>query len=94
MAAEARTLAESRQTCCPRGSRSRDAAVGDRIDRLNTYQALCAGHMTRPSPTGSGRRSTGVTYCLTGTLVRLDGSWRFLLLHGSEASSSGEQVFR
>lgn len=28
-------------------------------------------------------------YCLTGTLVRRDGLWRFLLLHGSEASSSG-----
>jgi hypothetical protein len=27
-------------------------------------------------------------YCLTGTLVRRDGRWRFLLLHGSEASSS------
>lgn len=30
-----------------------------------------------------------VPYCLTGTLVRRDGLWRFLLLHGSEASSSG-----
>jgi hypothetical protein len=27
-----------------------------------------------------------IPYCLTGTLVRRDGSWRFLLLHGSEAS--------
>jgi hypothetical protein len=27
-------------------------------------------------------------YCLTGTLVRRGGFWRFLLLHGSEASST------
>jgi hypothetical protein len=27
-----------------------------------------------------------IPYCLTGTLVRRDGSWRFLLLHGSEAA--------
>ena len=27
-------------------------------------------------------------YCLTGILVRRDGFWRFLLLHGSEESSS------
>jgi hypothetical protein len=27
-----------------------------------------------------------IPYCLTGTLVRRDGSWRFLLLHGSEKS--------
>jgi ketosteroid isomerase-like protein len=27
-------------------------------------------------------------YCLTGTLVRGDGSWRFLLHHGSEESTS------
>jgi hypothetical protein len=27
-----------------------------------------------------------IPYCLTGTLVRRDGSWRFLLLHGSEES--------
>jgi hypothetical protein len=26
-------------------------------------------------------------YCLTGTLVRRDGLWRFLLLHGSEESA-------
>jgi hypothetical protein len=29
-----------------------------------------------------------IPYCLTGTLVRRDGSWRFLLLHGSEELSS------
>jgi hypothetical protein len=28
-----------------------------------------------------------IPYCLTGTLVRRDGLWRFLLLHGSEESS-------
>jgi len=28
-----------------------------------------------------------IPYCLTGTLVRHDGRWRFLLLHGSEESS-------
>lgn len=30
-----------------------------------------------------------IPYCLTGTLVRQDGAWRFLLLHGSEESSGG-----
>ncbi|MBA2719781.1 MAG: nuclear transport factor 2 family protein [Chloroflexi bacterium] len=30
-----------------------------------------------------------IPYCLTGTLVRRDGRWRFLLLHGSEESSGG-----
>ena len=30
-----------------------------------------------------------IPYCLTGTLVRRDRAWRFLLLHGSEASSPG-----
>jgi hypothetical protein len=35
---------------------------------------------------GADRRV--IPYCLTGTLVRRDGSWRFLLLHGSEAPSS------
>ncbi len=30
-----------------------------------------------------------IPYCLTGTLVRHDGRWRFLLLHGSEESSGG-----
>jgi ketosteroid isomerase-like protein len=25
-----------------------------------------------------------IPYCLTGTLVRTEGRWRFLLLHGSE----------
>jgi len=33
-----------------------------------------------------------IPYCLTGTLVRRNGSWRFLLLHGSEASSSAGLV--
>ena len=28
-----------------------------------------------------------IPYCLTGTLVWRDGSWRFLLLHGSEEAS-------
>ena len=28
-----------------------------------------------------------IPYCLTGTLVRRDGLWHFLLLHGSEESS-------
>lgn len=32
--------------------------------------------------TGAERLVT--PYCLTGTLVRRDGLWRFLLLHGSE----------
>lgn len=27
-----------------------------------------------------------IPYCLTGTLVRRGGSWRFLMLHGSEAA--------
>jgi ketosteroid isomerase-like protein len=30
-----------------------------------------------------------ISYCLTGTLVRRDGGWRFQLLHGSEDSSAG-----
>jgi hypothetical protein len=28
-----------------------------------------------------------IPYCLTGTLVRRDGSWRFLILHGSEETT-------
>jgi hypothetical protein len=28
-----------------------------------------------------------IPYCLTGTLVRRDGAWRFLMLHGSEEAS-------
>jgi hypothetical protein len=35
-----------------------------------------------------GAKRLVIPYCLTGTLVRRDGRWRFLLLHGSEASSS------
>jgi hypothetical protein len=34
---------------------------------------------------GADRRV--IPYCLTGTLIRRDSSWRFLLLHGSEATS-------
>jgi hypothetical protein len=37
----------------------------------------------------TGEEQVVFPYCLTGTLVRRDGHWRFLLLHGSEASSSG-----
>ena len=37
----------------------------------------------------AGRRAGRHPYCLTGTLVRRDGRWRFLLLHGSEESSGG-----
>jgi hypothetical protein len=36
---------------------------------------------------GADRRV--IPYCLTGTLVRRDGRWRFQLLHGSEDSSAG-----
>ena len=36
----------------------------------------------------AGAERLVIPYCLTGTLVRRDGSWRFLLLHGSEDSSS------
>jgi hypothetical protein len=36
----------------------------------------------------AGAERLVIPYCLTGTLVRRDGSWRFLLLHGSEESSS------
>ena len=38
---------------------------------------------------GTSEARLVVPYCLTGTLVRRDGRWRFLLLHGSEGSSSG-----
>jgi hypothetical protein len=31
-----------------------------------------------------GKTQRVIPYCLTGTLVRRDGSWRFLMLHGSE----------
>lgn len=31
-----------------------------------------------------------IPYCLTGTLVRRDGAWRFLVLHGSEGSGTGQ----
>jgi hypothetical protein len=34
----------------------------------------------------AGAERRVIPYCLTGTLVRRDGSWRFMLLHGSEAS--------
>ena len=37
----------------------------------------------------TGEERFVVPYCLTGTLVWRDGLWRFLLLHGSEASASG-----
>ena len=37
----------------------------------------------------AGEERLVLPYCLTGTLVRRGGRWRFLLLHGSEASSSG-----
>jgi SnoaL-like domain len=33
-----------------------------------------------------GRERHVIPYCLTGTLVRRDGRWRFQLLHGSEDS--------
>ena len=35
----------------------------------------------------SGEDRVEIPYCLTGTLVLQDGSWRFTLLHGSEASA-------
>ena len=34
----------------------------------------------------AGAERIVIPYCLTGSLVRRDGSWRFLLLHGSEES--------
>jgi hypothetical protein len=34
----------------------------------------------------AGEARLVIPYCLTGTLVRRDGRWQFLLLHGSEAS--------
>jgi hypothetical protein len=37
----------------------------------------------------AGAERRVIAYCLTGTLVRHDGRWRFLLLHGSEDSSGG-----
>jgi hypothetical protein len=37
----------------------------------------------------AGAERLVIPYCLTGTLVRRDGSWRFLLLHGSEEASAG-----
>jgi hypothetical protein len=37
----------------------------------------------------AGAERRVIPYCLTGTLVRRDGRWRFLLLHGSEESSVG-----
>jgi ketosteroid isomerase-like protein len=36
----------------------------------------------------AGAQRVVIPYCLTGTLVRRDGTWRFLLLHGSEESST------
>jgi hypothetical protein len=36
----------------------------------------------------TGAERLVIPYCLTGTLVRRDGLWRFLLLHGSEKSSA------
>jgi hypothetical protein len=35
----------------------------------------------------AGAERRVIPYCLTGTLVMRDGSWRFLLLHGSEEAS-------
>lgn len=35
----------------------------------------------------AGSERLVIPYCLTGTLVRHDGRWRFLLLHGSEETS-------
>jgi hypothetical protein len=35
----------------------------------------------------AGKERLVIPYCLTGTLVRRDESWGFLLLHGSEESS-------
>ena len=35
----------------------------------------------------AGAERRVIPYCLTGALVRHDGRWRFLLLHGSEESS-------
>ena len=35
----------------------------------------------------AGAERLVLPYCLTGTLIRRDGPWRFLLLHGSEESS-------
>jgi ketosteroid isomerase-like protein len=35
----------------------------------------------------TGEEQRVFPYCLTGTLVLRDGRWRFLLLHGSEAST-------
>jgi ketosteroid isomerase-like protein len=35
----------------------------------------------------AGAERRVIPYCLTGTLVRHDGRWRFLLLHGSEDPS-------
>jgi hypothetical protein len=37
----------------------------------------------------AGAERRVIPYCLTGTLVRRDGRWRFLLLHGSEESPGG-----
>jgi hypothetical protein len=36
---------------------------------------------------GADRRV--IPYCLTGTLIRRTGHWRFLVLHGSEESPGG-----
>jgi len=36
----------------------------------------------------AGAERLVIPYCLTGALVRRHGSWRFLLLHGSEEASS------
>ncbi len=37
----------------------------------------------------AGNERRVVPYCLTGTLVRRNGRWRFLIVHGSEESSGG-----
>ena len=36
----------------------------------------------------AGAEQLVIPYCLTGTLVRREGHWRFLLLHGSEEPST------
>src|SRR5438445_1012629 len=36
----------------------------------------------------AGAERSVIPYCLTGMLVRHDGRWQFLLLHGSEESSA------
>jgi len=35
-----------------------------------------------------------IPYCLTGTLLRRSGSWRFLILHGSEEATQAQSLLR